>query len=131
MPIRNPADGHGATLTFAGFVANIIDINLPTWMREAIDKTHMGTVDWKESMPADLADPGEITGTCEFDAQALPPILEAEDTLTIVLGNAEGDQFITQAFMTSFGGAALKTGERMTCSFAFKCTGEPTLTPGS
>jgi len=75
MTIRNAADGHGATMTFTGFVMNITSLDGPSWMREALETSHLGTVDWKTFIPSDLADPGEISGECEYDQQALPPDL--------------------------------------------------------
>jgi hypothetical protein len=130
MPIRNPADGHGATLTFSGFVANITSISGPSWARDEIDTVHLGTVDWKTFIPADLADPGEISGECEFDPQALPPILGDPATLTIVWGNEEEDQYATTAFMKAFSVTGGSTGERMKASFTFRASGAPTITPG-
>lgn len=131
MTIRNAADGHGATITFAGFVMHIISLDGPSWAREALESSHLGTVDWKTFIPSDLADPGEISGECEFDPQALPPILNAAGTLTIVWGNEEEDEFSTSAFMTSFKASGAKSGEIMKASFTFKCSGAPTVTPGT
>lgn len=131
MPIRTPADGHGLTLTFSSFVANIISVSGPTWARDSIETTHLGTNQWKTFIPTNLADPGEISGECEFDPQALPPIHGAPATLTIVWGNAEADQYATSAFLTSFSVSGGASGERMKASFTFKASGAPTITPGA
>lgn len=127
MPIPNAADGHGLTMTFSGFSANIISLSGPNLARESIEKTHMGTVDWKEFMPADLADAGEVTVECEFAPDALPPILGATGALAITWGSTEADVWTCDAFMTGFQVNAGETGARMTASATFKLTGEPVV----
>jgi hypothetical protein len=127
MPIPNAADGHGLTMTFSGFSANIISLSGPNLARESIEKTHMGTVDWKEFMPADLADAGEVTVECEFAPDALPPIHGATGALAITWGSPEADVWTCDAFMTGFQVNAGETGARMTASATFKLTGDPVV----
>lgn len=129
MTIPAAADGHGLTLTYAGFAANIISVGGPNLARESIDKTHMGTVDWKEFMPADLADAGELSVEVEFDPQALPPILAPASEIAVVWGSAAGIEWACDGFLTGFQVNAGETGARMTASATFKLTGEPTITP--
>ncbi len=129
MPITAAADGHGATLTFAGFVANLLSIDGPNFSRPAIESTHMGSTTSRSYIPADLVEPGEISCEVEFDVQALPPISGAAATLVIVWGSGATLKTWTWtngAFMTSYKGGA-KTGERMTGSATFKLTLMPVV----
>jgi len=128
MPIATPADGHGLTLTYTGFAANVVGVTGPNFSRESIDKTHMGTVAWKEFMPGDLVDPGEIGVELEFDSQALPPITGAASDLVVVWGNAETLKTWTcTAFMTAFSVSGGATGARMMASATFKLSGAPVV----
>lgn len=127
MTIPNAADGHGLTLTFSGFAANIISVSGPNLSRESIDKTHMGTTSWKQFMPADLADAGEVTIECEFAPDALPPILGATGALAITWGSTEADVWTCDAFMTGFSVSAGESGSRMQASATFKLTGAPVV----
>lgn len=127
MPIPNAADGHGLTLTFSGFAANIISVSGPNLSRESIDKTHMGTTNWKQFMPADLADAGEVTIECEFAPDALPPILGATGALAITWGSAEADVWTCDAFMTGFQVNAGESAARMQATATFKLTGAPVV----
>ena len=129
MPITPAADGHGAELTFAGFVAHILSIDGPNFSRPAIESTHMGTTGARSYIPADLIEPGEISTEVEFDVQALPPIGGPVGTLVIVWGSGATLKTWTWtngAFMTSFKGGG-KTGERMTGSATFKLTLMPVI----
>jgi hypothetical protein len=127
MAIPAAADGHGLTLTFAGFTANVISVSGPNLARESIEKTHMGTTNWKEFMPADLADAGEVSVEVEFAPDALPPILGAPGALAITWGSTEADVWTCTAFMTGFQVNAGETGARMTASATFKLTGAPVV----
>lgn len=129
MPITAAADGHGATLTFAGFVANLLGIDGPNLSRDGIDSTHMGTTVSKDYIPADLVEPGEISCEVEFDVQAVPPITGPKQTLVIVWGSGATLKTWTwtnAAFMTGFKGGA-KSGERMTGTASFKVTALPVV----
>jgi hypothetical protein len=127
MAIPNAADGHGLTMTFSGFSANIVSLSGPNLSRESIDKTHMGTTNWKEFMPADLADAGEVSMEVEFAPDALPPILGATGALAITWGSVEADVWTCQAFMTGFSVSAGESGARMMASATFKLTGAPAV----
>jgi len=127
MAIPTAADGHGLTMTFSGFAANIISLSGPNLSRESIDKTHMGTAAWKEFMPADLAEAGEVSVECEFAPDALPPIRGATGALVITWGSTEADIWTCQAFMTGFSVSAGETGARMMASASFKLTGAPVV----
>ncbi len=129
MPITAAADGQGTTLTFSGFIANLISVDGPNFSRPAIEATHMGTTVARTYIPADLIEPGEVNCEVEFDVQALPPIGGAAATLVIVWGSGATTKTWTWtngAFMTSFKGGA-KTGERMTGSATFKLTVLPVV----
>lgn len=129
MPITAAADGQGATLTFSGFVANLLSIDGPNFSRPSIKATHMGSTVSETYIPADLVEPGEINAEVEFDVQSLPPITGPINTMVIVWGSGATTKTWTWtngAFMTSFKGGA-KSGERMTGSATFKLTALPVV----
>lgn len=130
MPIQVPTDGHGATLTFAGFAANIIKISGGGATRPEIEITHLGTTVSKQYIPAKLIEMEDVTAEIEFDPQAYLPIDGAIGTLTITWADAGGAIWAwASAFVKGapVGGAA--TGERMTASVTWRVNGKPTITP--
>lgn len=128
MPITPAADGHGAVVTFAGFLAHLIGVNGPSLARDAIETTHMGTTGAKTYTPADLVDAGELSLEVEFDPQAVPPIDGPAGELELVWGTVPAITWTWQdAFMTGFQIGGAKTGERMTATVVFKLSSLPTV----
>ena len=130
MTITAACDGHGTTLTFSGFEANIIGITGPNFSRDSIEITHMGTTVAKNFIPAELVTTGDISCEIEFDVQAVPPIANGpKQTLIIVWGSVATTKTWTwtnAAFMTEFSGGA-KSGDRMTGTVTFKTTAMPVV----
>lgn len=75
----------GITAVFgtSGFSASISAVNLNGMERPAIDVTHLGSTTYREFIPGDLSNPGQVEMTFWFDPDAQPPIGGAVETLTI------------------------------------------------
>lgn len=128
MTIPRPADGHGSSLTFGGFNANIISIDPAALKRAAIDSTHLGTTDAMDAIAAKLVDPGEVSCSLQFDPSALPPIQGDPGVLTITFASeTEKTWSWANAFFTSFKPDSVKTGGLMTATATIKVTCLPTI----
>lgn len=128
MTIPRPADGHGSTLTYAGLVGNIISISAPSQKRNAINATHLGSVDTEDFIPAKLIDAGEITIDVEFDPSAAYPIQGAAQPLGITwAATVPATWTWPVAFVTSVKLPSVKSGEKLTASLSFKLTGIPAI----
>lgn len=127
MTIPAAADGSGSTLTFSGLTANIISIDGPSFSREQIDTTHLGTTVTKTSTPADLYDAGEITCEIELDPSYLVPISGAPGSLAILWSSATPKTWTwSSAYCTSFKTGA-QVGQRLQATVGFKLNGAPTI----
>ena len=127
MTIPNAADGHGTTLTFSGLVANMISIDGPSFSREQIDTTHLGTTVTKTSTPADLFDAGEISVEIEFDPSYIVPIDGTTGSLAVRWAGATPATWTwSSAYCTSFKTGA-QTGQRLAATVGFKLNGKPVI----
>ena len=129
-------DGTGTSILFgtSGFNADIIGVDGPGATREAIDCTHLGTVDAMEFIPQTLADYGEIGLELVFDPDLEPPILDPAETVTITFplpaGKSTPADWASSAFWTNYA-PAVAIGERMTVSGTLKVSGKPAFTPSA
>lgn len=121
--------GHGATVTYGGFTAQITGVSGPSLARDAIDITHMGSPNkWREFMPG-LIDAGELTLEVHFDPTEAPAIAAAYDPatptpLTITWPDSANTQFVAEgAFMTGYD-VGDPVDDKMTASVTFKLSGE-------
>jgi hypothetical protein len=128
MTIPAAADGTGTTITFSGLTANIISIDGPSFTREQIDTTHLGSTTTKTSMPAKLYDPGEISCEIEFDP-AMGSIIEGSSgSLAIAWASATPSTWTwTSAYCTSFKAGA-QVGQRLQATVGFKLNSDYTPT---
>lgn len=98
--------GTGSTITFStGFFAEILSINWSGIEREAIETTHMGSTGWKQFLPGNLVDPGELEVEMFFAPETPPPITGAIETMTVTMPSAGAGGTSTwagSAFMTEF-----------------------------
>ena len=81
-----PADvGTAITIAFgtSAFAAEVKSLNGSDVTREDVDVTHMGSTNYMEFQPAELADAGSIEMEIHFDPDAQPPILDVPETITI------------------------------------------------
>lgn len=80
-----PDVGTATTITFgtSSFTAQVMSLNGSDITREDIDVTHMGSTNYMEFQPGNLADGGTIEMEIHFDPDSQPPILGAAETITI------------------------------------------------
>lgn len=89
MPITEThADtGASATVSFSGttFAAKIKNVQLPTWMVDDLEKSTLDTTAYKEYVPSDLVEPGEVSITCLFPTSFDLPVIAATVTETCTI----------------------------------------------
>jgi hypothetical protein len=90
----------------------------------------MGTTGNHIFMPADLADPGELTLTVHHDPSLTPPINAAAETITITwptpAGLSSGATWSASGFLTGYNPGA-QIGELMTAQVTIKLSGAITI----
>lgn len=84
--------GHGATVTFgtSGYSFNITSIDIGEETIGDISVDHLGVTGFKEFVPEDLVDGGEVVITYQFDNEASQPTAGTIETLTITFPTASG-----------------------------------------
>jgi hypothetical protein len=132
MPSPTVDIGTGTTFTFAGFTAEVKNIDWSGISREILDTSHLatpaaspGTVGSKTYIPGDLSDPGSLDVTFHYNPDTEPPIEAAAATLTITF--TSGATWVAQASMIdySFG---IPFEEVMEGTTTFKIVGPITVT---
>ena len=121
------AIGDGADPEVFTSVAEVTNIDLPGYSRDAIDVTHMSSDDTFREYIAGLMDGGEVTIELNF-------VASASDILIAALIAGLQNYRITVNTVT-FTFAAVMTGyqptapndDKMTASATFKVSGKPTL----
>jgi len=118
---------HGITIAFAtsSFTAQITDITPPGPSRESIDVSHQGTVKWREFLPQDLVDNGEMNFTINFNPDTDPPIDGVAEVITITWPSA--NTWVFSGFFTEYSPEAPHL-EKMTGSVTVKVTGVINIT---
>lgn len=99
--------GTGSTITFStGFFAEITAINWSGIERESFETTHMGsTGGYKQFLPGNLVDPGELEVEMFLAPETPPPITGAAETVTVTMPSAGPGGTSTWAasgFLTEF-----------------------------
>lgn len=119
-------EGHGTTLTFAGFTMNLVSVDGPSIERGTIDTSHLSTANnYRTSIPTTLTDGGTLDVTVQYDAEQAPPVTGAAGTLTVDYAGA-GVGWSASCFMTTFNPTA-SLDELMTATAGFKIAGEITF----
>lgn len=77
--------GHGASLTLSstGLSFNWTSMDLGEETIPDVDRTHLGTADYREYIPGDLKEPGEIVIPFQWDAQAAQIAVGTVETITV------------------------------------------------
>ena len=135
MPGYDVAASFGITVEFltSGFSAEIMDIDGPSPSRGSIDVTHQGVGTPSAGqfgnrlfIPEDLVDGGEVTLSCHFNPDTVPPVHGANETVQITWPKASGD---TSAATWSFPGhvtnypVSAPLGDKMTADVTVKVAG--------
>jgi hypothetical protein len=138
--MSNPAnEGYGVSITFhSGFFAMITAVNGPNQQRKAIDTTNsgttMGTAGGMTFIPSNLIDRGEVSVDINFDPDAVPPIDQPAETITITFpipsGKINPPKLSFSGFMTGFQ-PKVPINDKMTASATLKVSGAITYTASS
>lgn len=148
MPITEThADtGAGATITFSSttFAAKIRSIQLPTWTVDDLEKSTLDTTAYKEFVPSDLVDPGEVSVTCLFPTSLTLPTVAATVTETCTItfplrkvasttttsNETTAANIAGSGYFKSFQFPNLQLGNLQEATFVFKFDGDtgPTFT---
>lgn len=123
----------GATIAFStGFFAEILAISWSGIERESIETTHMGsTGGYKQFLPGNLSDPGELEVEMFLAPETIPPINGAAETVTVTLPSAGAGGTSTwsaSGFMSGFEWEA-PVEEAMKATGTIKLTGAITVVP--
>jgi hypothetical protein len=118
--------GLGTTITFvtSSFTAKIIDIgNIFNVARGEIEASNMTSTDWMEYIPQDLADPGDLSFTIEYDGDVDPPVNAATEAINIdVAGGGTGYLVKGTGFVSGFTATA-PHNDKMTADITVKWSG--------
>lgn len=127
-------EGTGASITMAGFTADLLTLSLPEPAKNAIGTTHLGTPVAQTNKGSRLADPGQVT--VEFDEVPAAPALlhRAPGPVTITYplrpGLATPDRLQFTAFAIAEGPGEFTVGQRLTRKLTLALTGDLAFTPG-
>lgn len=111
--------GNSGTVVFGtqGFTASWNRIGPWQPSREKLDVSHLGTTDFKEFIPGDLDDPGEVVIECQFDPTSNLPAMAAAETVTITypkkVGTNNAANLAGTGFITKTGLPELRNGQVM------------------
>lgn len=123
----------GTTVVFAdsGFTGHLLDVSWDGIERVSVDTSHLSTVGFREFIPGDLTDPGEISLELAFDPDDSPPFNGAKEVVTVtfpLFALATPAKWVAEGFMRTFSlGAPLE--EKMTASTAVKMSAGIAITP--
>lgn len=94
--------GTGATLTFAGFVAEITSISIDGPEATIVDVSHLGSTTLREKLAGDLLEPGTVTAEGHFKSTIdVDAVVGTSGALAIVTGSPNTWTYAA-AIMTSF-----------------------------
>ena len=120
--------GHGGSISFSSsFLAEITNIAHDGIAREAINTSHMGSTNWHNFIPEELADPGELTVELNFDQDATPPITATAESVTVTLPDGTATaSWAASGFLTGFQWNA-PDADKMTATATIKFSGAITV----
>lgn len=126
-------EGTGATIQFGSstYTSDLISLTLPEITREAIDTTHLGTLNAKTAKPAKLRSVGEIQAEFDHDPAALDLTRRDPEQITIsyplVAGQVTPTRLVFNGFVTGQGGEEMKVDDRMRTKVTIKVNGDITV----
>ena len=131
--------GAGATIAFSStsFAAKIKSLKCPTWMVEDLDKSTLDSVGYKDYVPSDLVEGGEVQVTALMPTSFDLPVVGATvtETCTITFPLRKLAQTTTTSnettaaniagsgYFKSFDLPTLQLGTLQECTFIFKYDG--------
>jgi hypothetical protein len=123
--------GNGVTLTTTFFTASVVSIQLPLGTREAIETSHLGTVDYRTFMPQNLVDAGELSCVIQYDGATTPAsITGGTATLTVAVpappGSTATNTVTATAFVIDAGTVSITNDDLMEATVTMKLTGAMT-----
>jgi predicted secreted protein len=121
--------GHGTTMTFGSFTAEINSLSGPTIQQDSVETTHLSTVGrWREFCFG-IKDPGELSLEVNFDPDTDVPVDEQSTlviTWTLPDGQSTPATWSADAFLTSYECEAV-VDEKLSASLTFKLSGAITF----
>lgn len=131
--------GAAATVSFSGttFAAKIKSIKLPTWATEDLEKSTLDTDGYKEYVPSDLVEPGEVQITALYPTSITLPVVAATVTETCTItfplrkvasttttsNETTAANLAGSGYFKSFDFPTLQLGQLQECTFVFKFDG--------
>ena len=112
--------GNGATLTLStGTTGDFEQIDPGESTMGTVEDSHLGTSGEATVRPADLIEPGEVTGTYQWSADETPPVLGSVVTATVTwplvsgttAANKAGTAIVTRVKYPSFSNNELQKAE--------------------
>ena len=121
--------GHGTSMTFGTFVAEINNLGGPSIAQDSVETTHLGTVGrWREFCFG-LKDAGEVTLDVNFSPDTDVPLGEQstlEISWSLPEGQATNATWSADAFLTGYEPDAV-VDDRLSASVTFKLSGAITF----
>lgn len=126
--------GHGATLTFGAFTANVISFDGPGLSVDDVETTHLGSASATKEFIPGLEDSGEVTAEIHFDPDEDDPRDEGTATLTITFpipaGLSAGATWAASAYVNQYS-PSTPVDDLMKASVKWRLTGVVTMTDAS
>lgn len=137
--------GMGATIDFATseFSAQVTGISGGDMIREWFDSTHFGSpvgtdfadIRWMQQCPGDLASVSDIVVEIIHDLEALPPIDQPAEVITIqaapLPGDSVGPKLVFTGGMSQYNGAGYTMRDLRRGQYTLKVSGAPEFTAGT
>lgn len=131
MPLNEPMEGNGVTITFgtSAWAAEITNLSWAGIERASLEKSHLGTGDWKEYGPAKLSDPGTLDIEFFFDPANQPPTKGDPEQITIEFPKVDenatnGARFRGTGFVQKYDPFGAKNDEYDMSKATIKWSGE-------
>jgi hypothetical protein len=128
MAVGDTSVGTGATLTFAGFVAEITSISIDGPEATIVDVSHLGSTTLREKLAGDLLEPGTVTAEGHFKSTIdVDGVVGTSGSLAILTGSLNTWTYAA-AIMTSFS-ASIPLEDVETFSATWQINGALVVTP--
>lgn len=123
----------GTTISFAtGFITKIRNVDWSGFQRDSVNITSNDSTDNRmDFIPNPMVDTGELKIEMLYDADSIPPIDSAPETITVTMppatGETSGPEWEFTGFLTAFE-PGLPYDDVATATATLKLTGLETLT---